>query len=154
MALQPARRSGSLPRPGSQRASRPGPRAWLHELCQPIAQLMPHVPGRMQPARSPWAPTADLSETGDAYIAEVELPGIEEDRISVGLVGRELVIAGELTGSARAGRVLRRAWRTGRFACRVPLPGQADCGNVTAWLADGVLTVTIPKAEPGKPLRT
>jgi HSP20 family protein len=153
MALQPARRSGSLPRPGSQRASRPDPRAWLHKLCQPIAQLMPQVRGRMQPARPPRAPAASLSETGDAYIAEVELPGIEEDHISVRLAGRDLVIAGELTSPARGGRALRRARRTGRFACRVLLPGQADCGNVTAWLAGGLLTVTIPKAEPGKPTR-
>jgi len=143
MALQPARRSGSLPRPGSQRASRPDPRAWLRELCQPIAQLMPHLSGRMQPARPPGAPAASLSETGDAYIAEVELAGIEEDHISVRLAGRDLVITGELTGSAPAGR----------FACRVPLPGQAEAGHVTAWLAGGLLTVTIPKADPAKPPR-
>ena len=77
------------------------------------------------------------------------------DDISVELAGQELVISGEFTdsGSGRQGRALRRGRRPGRFECRVLLPGQAEADQVTAALADGVLTVTVPKTEAGKPRR-
>lgn len=76
-----------------------------------------------------------------------------KDDVSVELAGQELVISGEFTDTARRGRALRRGRRTGRLEYRVLLPGQADPDKVTAALADGVLTVTVPKAETDKPRR-
>ena len=77
------------------------------------------------------------------------------DDISVELAGQELVISGEFTDTGKEGRALRRGRRSGRFEYRVLLPGQADPDpdKVTAALAGGVLTVTVPKAEAGKPRR-
>lgn len=93
-------------------------------------------------------PFADLSETEDAYIAEVELPGLRCGGFSVRLAGQELVISGEVTGTAGAATALRGARPAGQFSFRVPLPGPAGPGNVTAWLADGLLTVIAPKTGP------
>jgi len=111
--------------------------------------------GGWQPMGQSWAPLADLSETGDAYLAEAELPGVARDDISAGLAGQELVISGEFkdSGTDRDGRALRRGRRSGRFEYRVLLPGQAEADKVTAALADGVLTVTVPKSEAGRPRR-
>jgi len=103
------------------------------------------------PARRP--PAADLTETGDAYVAEVDLPGVRKDDISVELTGQELVVGGEYRDSGTDGRALRRTRRTGWFEFRVMLPGKADPDKITAALADGVLTVTVPKAETDKPRR-
>ena len=60
---------------------------------------------------------------------------------------------GTITIPAEARRALRRGRRSGRFEYRVLLPGQAEADKVTAALADGVLTVTVPKAEADKPHR-
>jgi len=111
--------------------------------------------GGWPPPVQGWAPPADLSETDEAYLAEVELPGVARDDISAGLAGQELVISGEFTDTGKEGRALRRGRRSGRFEYRVLLPGQADPDpdKITAALADGVLTVTVPKAEAGKPRR-
>ena len=49
------------------------------------------------------------------------------------------------------GRRHRRARRTGRFEFRTYLPGDVNADGVNAQLSDGVLTVTIPKAEAAKP---
>ena len=78
-----------------------------------------------------------------------------QDDISVELTGQELVISGEFKDTQQAGRALRRERRSDRFEYRVLLPGQADPDpdKVTVALADGVLTVTVPKAEAGKPRR-
>ena len=155
MALLPARRNGTLSRPGSQAPARWDPFAEFEDLYQRMGQLLDGAFGGWQPAVQSWAPHADLSETDQAYVAEVELPGVAKDDISVELAGQDLVISGEFRdpGSGTHGRALRRARRSGRFEYRVLLPGQAEADKVTAVLADGVLTVTVPKSEANKPRR-
>jgi HSP20 family protein len=156
MALLPVRRSGSLSRPGSQAPARWDPLAEFEDLYQRMSQLMSGASGGgWQPLGQSWAPLADLSETDDAYLAEAGLPGVARDDISVELAGQELVISGEFrdSGSGKEGRALRRGRRSGRSGYRVLLPGHAEAGKVTAALAAGVLTVTVPKAEAGRPRR-
>jgi|SRR5437660_8698665 len=156
MALLPVRRGGSLSRPGSQAPARWDPLAESGDLYQRMGQLMSGAfDGGWQPMGQSWAPLADLSETGDAYLAEAGLPGVARDDISAGLAGQELVISGEFkdSGTDRDGRALRRGRRSGRSGYRVLLPGQAEADKVTAALADGVLTVTVPKSEAGRPRR-
>ncbi len=97
-----------------------------------------------------WAPLADLSETDEAYKIECELPGIKREDINVEVSGRELHITGELK-IEREG-VLRRAMRrTGRFEYRALLPTDVKAEDVHATLADGILTVAVPKAQAAKP---
>jgi len=78
---------------------------------------------------------------------------VAQDDISVELTGQELVISGEFKDTQQAGRALRRERRSDRFEYRVLLPGHAEAGKVTAALTDGVLMVTVPKAEAEKPRR-
>ena len=78
---------------------------------------------------------------------------MRKDDINVELAGQELVIDGQYRDSGTEGRALRRACREGSFEFRMMLPGRADRGKVAAALADGVLTVTVPKAETDKPRR-
>jgi HSP20 family protein len=152
MALLPARRGG-VARPGSQ-AGRWDPFSEFEDLYQRMGQLMDRAfDGLWQPSGQAWAPAADLTETGDAYVAEVEVPGVRKDDISVELAGQELIVVGEYRDSGAEGRALRRARRAGRFEYRVLVPGKADADKITASLADGVLTVTVPKAETEKPRR-
>src|SRR5690348_9140485 len=155
MALLPARRNGTLSRPGSQAPARWDPFAEFEDLYQRMGQLLDGAFGGWQPAVQSWAPHADLSETDQAYVAEVELPGVAKDDVSVELAGQELAISGEFrdSGSGTHGRALRRGRRSGRFEYRVLLPGHAEADQVTAALADGVLTVTVPNTEADKPHR-
>jgi HSP20 family protein len=157
MALLPARRNSTLSRPGSQPPARWDPFAEFEDLYQRMGQLLGGAfGGGWPPPVQGWAPPAGLSETDEAYLAEVELPGVARDDMSVELAGQELVISGEFTDTGKEGRALRRGRRSGRFEYRVLLPGQADPDpdKVTTALAGGVLTVTVPKAEAGKPRRT
>jgi HSP20 family protein len=154
MALLPARRNGSLSWPASQAGARWDPLAEFEDLYERMGQLVSGVfDGPWQPLGQSWAPMADVTETDEAYLAEVELPGVKKDDISVELTGQELLISGEFTDSAKGGRALRRGRRSGRFEYRVLLPSQAEADQITAALADGVLTVTVPKAEQAKPRR-
>ncbi|MER5910415.1 Hsp20/alpha crystallin family protein [Streptomyces sp. NPDC001982] len=94
-----------------------------------------------------WAPLADLSETDEAYEVECELPGIKREDIDVEVSQRELHITGELKEREREG-VLRHTTRlTGRFEYRALLPTDVKAEDVHAGLANGILTVTVPKAH-------
>ena len=102
----------------------------------------------------PWVPLADLSETDDAYVVKVELPGVNKDQVNIQLQDRELVISGEIPEPQQDGNGSRRhrsSRRTGRFEFRTYLPGDVNADAVTAQLSDGVLTVTVPKSEAAKP---
>jgi HSP20 family protein len=94
-----------------------------------------------------WSPLVDLEETDDAYVLEVELPGVKREDVSIELVGNELLITGEIKEREHKGTVRRRARRTGRFEYRTSLPAQVDPERIEASLAEGVVTVRVPKSE-------
>jgi HSP20 family protein len=102
-------------------------------------------------AEGPWIRLADVSETDDGYVVEVDLPGVNSDQIETQLQDRELVITGEIPESEQKGRRHRRSRRTGRFEFHAYLPGDVNADAVNAQHSDGVLTVTIPKSETAKP---
>ncbi|ALO92363.1 Heat shock protein [Streptomyces hygroscopicus subsp. limoneus] len=110
--------------------------------------LQSAAPSRTEPMA--WAPLADLSETDEAYEIECELPGIKREDIDVELGGRELHITGELKEREREGVLRRATRRTGRFEYRALLPTDVKAEDVRAALADGILTVTVPKAQAVK----
>jgi HSP20 family protein len=94
-----------------------------------------------------FAPIADIEEQDDAYVVEVELPGVRREDVTIELVGNELAITGEVKEEERQGVVRRRMRRYGRFDYRVTLPDQLDADKVDATLEDGLLTVRVPKAQ-------
>lgn len=90
-------------------------------------------------------PAADIEETDDAYIVEVELPGVSKRDIDVSVSGQVLTIAGVRKEKERVGLVRRRVRSIGRFYYEVQLPQPVDDHGLTAKLEDGVLTVRVPK---------
>ena len=130
----------------------------FEDIYDRVGQLMNLAFGSLMPdtvaADLPWVPNADLSETDDAYMARVELPGVSKDQINVEIQDRELVISGEIPEPEdEEGRRHRSTRRTGRFEYRADLPGDINPEQVSARLSDGVLTVMVPKSEEAKPRR-
>ena len=97
-----------------------------------------------------WLPAADVSETDDSYVVEIELPGVRRKDVDVELDGNELVVTGEVKESKREGLLRHRTRRIGDFEYRVTLPGDLKADDVEASLAHGVLTVRVPKAQTTK----
>jgi HSP20 family protein len=94
-----------------------------------------------------WAPNVDIEEQDNAYVVEAELPGVKREDVNIELIGRELMITGEIKEKERDGVLRRRTRRTGRFEYRVRLPDEVDSDGIDANLSDGVLSVRVPKAE-------
>ncbi|MEU5273991.1 Hsp20/alpha crystallin family protein [Streptomyces hygroscopicus] len=93
-----------------------------------------------------WSPLADLSETDDAYLVEVEVPGVKREDLDIEMTERELTITGEFKERERTGMLRRSTRRRGRFEYRAALPGDINPEHIEATLEGGVLTVTVPKA--------
>src|SRR5690606_26074444 len=131
------------------------PRREIGALHRQMTQLVSAAFGAsgLDDWRLSWTPLADVSETDDAYHVEVELPGVRREDVDVHVSGRELSVSGEFKQRERAGLFRTRTRRSGRFEYRTVLPEDIDADRVTAELADGVLTVRVPKQEAAKPRR-
>ncbi|MGA8454398.1 MAG: Hsp20/alpha crystallin family protein [Streptosporangiaceae bacterium] len=148
MAMLPARRRG-------QNLTVVDPLGEFEDIRDRMGQLMNMAFGDSGLARLadvPWSPLADVSETDDAYVVHAELPGVSKDQVDVQLQDRELDISGEVKQNGQ-GKQRQSSRRTGRFEYRTYLPGDVKADQVSAQLADGVLTVTVPKSEAAKPRR-
>jgi HSP20 family protein len=115
-------------------------RAW-HERLE---RLSTHNPDA-------WAPAIDVYETSAAFVVTAEVPGVSRDQIDIALEEFRLTLSGQRTERYGTRDVLHfhqveRGYgtfvRTFEFADRI------DVERVTADLADGVLTVTLPKVPP------
>lgn len=103
------------------------------------------------PAALAWSPAADVRETDDSYVIEAELPGIKRDDIDIEMGERELRISGEYKEREREGVLRRSNRRSGRFEYLALLPTDVRTEEVSATLHDGLLTLTVPKAQATKP---
>jgi len=96
--------------------------------------------------RDGFVPLADVEETDDAYLIELEVPGIKKGDVDIAVAGRRLTVTGERKEKERAGILRRRTRSVGRFHFEIELPEAIDGNGVSASLGDGVLTVRAPKA--------
>jgi len=101
---------------------------------------------------SGWTPALDLYQNDDNVVAIVELPGMRKEDIDISLHDGMLTIAGERQGSSGEGQSAERTERfSGKFRRSITLPTRVEASKVGASYKDGILTVTLPKAEEAKP---
>ncbi len=100
-----------------------------------------------------FTPLADVEETDDAYLVEIELPGVDKDDVDIEIAGRRLTVDGERKEKERVGILRRRERVVGRFHYEVTLPGDIEEDSVEAHLEEGVLTVRVAKPASERPRR-
>lgn len=98
-------------------------------------------------------PAVNITEDADAYYVSAELPGVRSGDLDLNVTANQLTLAGErkISEEAADARYHRREREPGRFSRAIALPKDIDSDHVKAKLVDGVLTVTVPKAEKAKP---
>jgi HSP20 family protein len=103
---------------------------------------------------APNYPRINLSETEDSYLVESQLPGIDPKELEMTILKGTLTLSGERkTPEQEAGSQHRRERSTGRFIRAIDIPAEIDGDKVHANYKDGMLTITLPKAESGRPKR-
>jgi HSP20 family protein len=131
------------------------PRHPFYQLCDEMDRLWSGVFGPadgLRPAMFRSQPAANVWERDDAVLVEMEVPGIKSDQVDISVAGGELSV--KVTRSEVAENVIayhRRERPIGAFTRVLRLPVEVDANRVQAELHDGVLTITLPKAESAKP---
>ncbi|MFC5262371.1 Hsp20/alpha crystallin family protein [Kribbella qitaiheensis] len=118
------------------------------QLSQLFQEQWPELPSLL--GSDGFTPLADLEETDDAYVLEVELPGLKKKDINIDVEDRRIVISGERLEQKRTGWLRRQNRSRGRFRYEVVLPDPVDEDGVEATLHDGVLQVRVPKSSTGQ----
>src|SRR5438309_1568768 len=98
-----------------------------------------------------WTPALDLYQNNDNVVAVVELPGMRKEDIEISLHDGTLTIGGERKAETSDGAAERTERYVGKFRRSITLPARVDASKVSATYRDGILTVTLPKAEEAKP---
>lgn len=98
------------------------------------------------------APRVNLSDTGNAFVLQADLPGVRDADLSLSLEQDVLTLAGQQRSDAPEGYAVYRQERAPyRFSRSFALPAKVDPEKTSAVLKDGVLTVTLEKAPEVKP---
>lgn len=117
-----------------------------------LAREMDSLFGGLGGTNDLWSPPVDVEETPERLILTAELPGMQHEDIDVELEDGVLTIQGEKKEEQKdentQGLLYERRW--GSFTRRFTLPRAVDPGNITANFENGILTVSIPKAEEAK----
>jgi HSP20 family protein len=93
----------------------------------------------------------DLTETTEAYTLKALLPGLKTEDINIQLDKNILTIDGEYKAPAEGEQKLMSEFPGGRFGRSFELADAIITDKIEASMADGVLTVHLPKAEEAKP---
>ena len=104
--------------------------------------------------RDNWsAPAIDMYQTDDEIVVKASLPGIKPDEVQINVTGEVLTIKGD---TKQQEEKQEKAWhireqRWGSFERSVVLPTDVVSDKAKAEFENGILTITLPKAEEVKP---
>ncbi len=117
------------------------------EFTSMFRGFLPVVENAVEPHG--FMPALDVHETKDAYTVTAELPGLSQADVKVSVVDNTLVIRGEkkVEREVKDARFHRTERSFGRFERMLKLTNKVNGEQVSATLKDGVLTVSVPKAD-------
>ena len=102
-----------------------------------------------------WVLALDVAERKDAYLVTVELPGVDPKDVDISFEQNVLTVRGTKASTLVAGdnelRVYANERVSGMFERSIRLPEFVDGDNITAQSANGLLEITIPKAQVAQP---
>ena len=100
-----------------------------------------------------WMPRADVHETDDSYLVQLDVPGIDKRAVKVKFEDNTLTVTGERKyDNKEEGKSYRHVERVyGTFNRTLKLPKDVVAERISASYKNGVLEITLPKAEVVKP---
>ena len=96
-------------------------------------------------------PPASVTEIGDGYMLEIEMPGVQKDGLEISIENNELTILGRRSLPRLEGTLIHRESRPENFRRVFELDPSIDADKIGAKIEQGLVTLTLPKAEHVKP---
>jgi HSP20 family protein len=97
------------------------------------------------------APAASVIEDGEGYLLQVEMPGVNKEGLEISTEGNELTIIGRRSLPTIEGTAVHQESRRETFRRTFEIDPSIDVNKINARIEQGLLTVTLPKAEHVKP---
>lgn len=98
------------------------------------------------------SPNTNLYDAGDHFVVIAEVPGMSKDDIDIKIQGNYLELSGSRKADIPDGYRIHRTERpAATFTRSFTIPSEVDAEKVKASMQDGLLTLTLPKAEAAKP---
>lgn len=99
-----------------------------------------------------WRPAVDVVDRDDEIMVRAEIPGVDKDDLEVSMTDNTVTIKGTTRREHKEekGDYYRRETSRGSFVRTVMLPGEVNAEKTEATYKDGMLTLTLPKAEASK----
>jgi HSP20 family protein len=97
------------------------------------------------------APAATVLENADGYTLEVEMPGVSKESLEMWVENNELTVLGRRSMPSVESTLIHRESRSENFKRSFELDPSIDAGKISAKIEQGVVTLTLPKAEQVKP---
>jgi HSP20 family protein len=109
-------------------------------------------PSRTQPFQTPFI---DIHEGPDGLVLEADLPGVAQDKVSIQLEDNVLTLKAEVASPVPGGeaRLIHEEYRQGNYHRSFILSDEVDRERISAKLENGVLQLTLPKAERARTRR-
>ena len=110
-------------------------------------------PGHLWPELERGEPALDVYQTDSDVVVTAALPGVKPEEVEIAITGETLTIKGEHTEEreVKEENYLHRERRHGVFSRSILIPLQVTADKAEAVFENGVLTLTLPKAEEVKP---
>ena len=96
-------------------------------------------------------PAATVLENADGYTLEVEMPGVSKENLEMWVENNNLTILGRRSVRSVDGTLIHQESRLENFRRSFELDPSIDAGKISAKIEQGVVTLTLPKAEQVKP---
>ena len=102
-----------------------------------------------------WTPRADVHESDEAYVLQLDLPGVSKEDVQISVQDGRLAVTGErsIPGAQENMHLVRTERMSGSFYRSFALPQKISEEKIEAEYRDGVLKVFVPKAEETRPRR-
>jgi len=111
------------------------------------------VKAGLESTRNPpvYVPPVDIYESQDAIVILADMPGVAPEGVDVDLRDNQLTFTGKVVLEESKERMLLQEYGVGDFYRQFTLSSRIDQGKIEASMKDGVLVLTLPKAEVAKP---
>ena len=97
------------------------------------------------------APSASVLEEGDGYVLQVEMPGVSKEGVEISIENNELTIIGRRSLPTVQGTLIHHESRRENYRRTFELDPSINSDKISAKVDQGVVTLTLPKAEHVRP---